>query len=61
MPLIRVDILEGRPEATKKELIERLTETLSDVMGTPPGATSVILQEHAKDNWAIGGVRYSDK
>ena len=61
MPMIRVDILEGRPDEKKKELIERLTDTLSDVLGTPPEATHVIVQEHPKTSWAVGGVRYSEK
>ena len=61
MPLIRVDILKGRPDEKKKELTERLTETLSDVLGTPPEATWVIVEEHDKENWATGGVRFSEK
>ncbi len=61
MPMIRVDILQGRPEAMKKELAERLTATLSEVMGTPPEATHVIIEEHDKRNWSVGGVRYIDK
>lgn len=61
MPMIRVDILAGRSEEMKKELAERLTETLSDVMGTPPAVTQVIISEHDKRHWSVGGVRYSDK
>lgn len=61
MPLIRVDILKGRPDEQKKELVERLTETLSDVLGTPPQATWVIVEEHDKENWSTGGVRFSEK
>ncbi len=61
MPMIRVDILKGRPDAKKKELIERLTQTLSDVLGTPPEVTGVIVTEHDKENWAVGGIRYSEK
>ncbi|MEL7471527.1 MAG: tautomerase family protein [Pseudomonadota bacterium] len=61
MPMIRVDILAGRPEETVKELQERLCQTLSDVLGTPPEATHVIVEEHDKRNWSVGGVRYLDK
>lgn len=61
MPLIRVDMLKGRPDGTKKELIERLTDTLSEVLGTPPEATWVIVEEHDKENWAIGGTRFAEK
>ncbi len=61
MPVIRVDILEGRSEEKKKELAERLTDAMSDVFGLPPEATHVIIEEHDKRNWSVGGVRYSDK
>ena len=61
MPMIRVDILEGRSEEMKKTLAERLTETLSEVMGIPPEATHVIIEEHDKRHWSVGGVRYIDK
>ena len=40
---------------------ERLTATLSDVMGIAPEATHVIINEHDKRNWSVGGVRYIDK
>lgn len=61
MPIIRVDILEGRSEEMKKEIAERLTATLSEVMGIPPAATHVLIEEHDKRHWSVGGVRYSDK
>ena len=61
MPMIRVDILEGRPEEMKKELAERLTQALSEVMGLPPDATHVVIEERDKRNWSVGGVRFIDK
>ena len=61
MPIVRVDILEGRSEEVKKQLSERLTTALSDVLGTPPEATHVIIEEHDKRHWSVGGVRYIDK
>lgn len=61
MPMIRVDILEGRSEEMKAELARRLTETLSEVMNTPPEATHCIIEEHDKRNWSVGGIRYIDK
>lgn len=61
MPFIRVDILEGRPEETVRELQEKLCATLSEVLGTPPEATHVIVEEHDKRNWSVGGTRFIDK
>ncbi len=40
MPLIRVDMLEGRTPEQKRELIRELTETTSRVLGTPRDASA---------------------
>ncbi|MEM7060357.1 MAG: tautomerase family protein [Pseudomonadota bacterium] len=61
MPMIRVDILAGRPEDKVRELQEKLCATLFEVLDTPPEATHVIVEEHDKRNWSVGGVRYIDK
>lgn len=61
MPVVRVEILEGREDAVKRELAARLTDVISETLGLPADATFVIIEEHPRANWAKGGVRYSDK
>lgn len=61
MPIVKIDILAGRDDATKRALAEKLTAAVSETLGLPPEATHVVIEEHDRANWAIGGVRFSDK
>jgi 4-oxalocrotonate tautomerase len=60
MPLIQVQILEGRPEEKIKELIVNLTSTASETLGAPKESIRVIVTEIPKSHWGIGGVPVSD-
>lgn len=59
MPILRVEILEGRSEEKKAELIEQLTLTVSRVLDAPAQNVRVILYEVPKGHWGIGGVPVS--
>ncbi len=61
MPMVRVEILEGRDDSVKRELAARITEVMSDVLKLPLEATHLIIEERPRANWATGGVRFSDK
>lgn len=55
MPFIQVNLMEGRDEKTKAELISALTDTLCDVLGSKPEQVRVQLIEVPTTNWGIGG------
>lgn len=55
MPVIKVDMWEGRPREKKKELIEKLTETACNVLGCPPSAVTIIIEDVKKENWGSDG------
>lgn len=61
MPIIRVEMLEGRTFEQKKEFVEALTEVTCKTLGTAPEAVDVILTEVKKTDWASGGVLWSEK
>lgn len=60
MPLIQVQIMEGRPPEKVKELIVNLTETVSETLGAPKQNVRVIVTEVPKTHWGIGGVPVSE-
>ena len=60
MPIVRVEMWPGRPHAQKAELARLITEAIVAVGKTTPEATTVIFEDVAKDNWAVGGVLASD-
>ena len=55
MPFLQVNMMEGRDEAKKAELIDALTKTLCEVLGSSPEQVRVQLIEVPTCNWGIGG------
>jgi len=60
MPIVRVEMWEGRTNAQKAELARVITEAVVTIAHATPEATIVIFDEIAKANWASGGVLASD-
>ncbi len=64
MPMIRVELFEGRSPEIKKELIKALTLETARVTGVSEASVDVIITEIKKENWGIAGepasVKYPD-
>jgi len=60
MPVITVEMWEGRTIEQKKKLVEGLTEAFTNI-GTPAEAVHIILRDIAKHNWASNGKLASEK
>ncbi len=54
MPVVIVEMWEGRTIEQKKQLVEGITSSFAKI-NTPPEAVQVILKDVPKHNWAIGG------
>ncbi len=61
MPTLRVELFEGRSADQKRALAKELTEACVRVLGSNPDSVDVIFQDVKKENWASGGVLWSDK
>lgn len=59
MPIINVQILEGRPEEKVEELIANITETVCSTLDSPKEAVRVIVTEVPKTHWGKAGVSIS--
>lgn len=55
MPYINVRITEGVTQAQKEAIIQRITDTMVDVLGKNPNTTFVVIDEVSKSDWGIGG------
>ena len=57
MPLVNVKLIEGVfDEAQKREMIEKLTETMVEIEGeNMRGVTFVVIDETKSGDWGIGG------
>ena len=60
MPLITVQMYEGRTMEQKRELVAALTEAIVRIARTTPEATQVIIQDVPRHNWASAGKLASD-
>ncbi|WP_134704193.1 2-hydroxymuconate tautomerase [Ammoniphilus sp. YIM 78166] len=61
MPFIRVDILEGRSEEMKRQLITELTDAAERALSAPRETIRVVLTEIPKQYWAVGGTPMSER
>ena len=56
MPLVRIDILEGRPPEVIEELHARVASLVAEIAGAPLDRVRTIVTEIPAANWGIGGV-----
>lgn len=61
MPLIQVDMFEGRTAEIKREFVEAITRETCRVLKCEPGAVQIILRDVKKSDWASAGVLWSEK
>ena len=54
MPVVIVEMWEGRTVAQKKQLVEGITSVITDT-GVPPEAVHIIIKDNPKHNWATAG------
>jgi 4-oxalocrotonate tautomerase len=54
MPVVIVEMWEGRTIEQKKQLVEGITASFVKI-GTPPQAVHIIMKDNPKHNWASGG------
>lgn len=55
MPVIRVEMLEGRSLAQKKEFAETVTREGARILACPPDAIQIVFVSVAKEDWAVAG------
>ena len=65
MPIVRVEMWEGRSVDQKKELVEVLSKETARVTGCDVSSIYVVIEEVKKENWGAGGelcsVKYPDE
>lgn len=61
MPMIRVEMFEGRTPEQKLNLVKAITQAAVDTLGIKPEAIDVVLYDIKKSDWATGGELWSEK
>lgn len=54
MPIVTVELWEGRTIEQKKQLVEGITSVITK-MGVSPEEVHIIIKDNPKHNWASGG------
>ncbi|MBX3606600.1 MAG: 4-oxalocrotonate tautomerase [Piscinibacter sp.] len=61
MPTIRVELFEGRTHEQKQALAREITAACVKVLGGSADGIDVLFYDIARQDWATGGVLWSDK
>ena len=61
MPTIHVEMFEGRTPEQKRNLVQALTQACVETIGAKPDSVDIVLVDVKKENWATGGVLWSEK
>ena len=60
MPIIRIEMFEGRSMDQKRACAEAVTRAWCDTCGGTPQAVSVVFTDVSRDDWATAGRLASD-
>ena len=61
MPVVRIEMYDGRSMDQKRELVKQITDVVARVTGNTPEGVHVIIEEVKRENWAIGGLLWPDR
>lgn len=60
MPTYHIEMLEGRTLEQKKKLVQEITRISVEVLGGSPAAVDILITDVKPENWASGGVLWSE-
>ncbi|WP_077328502.1 4-oxalocrotonate tautomerase [Virgibacillus siamensis] len=55
MPLVNIQVLEGRPQEKIDALMANVADTVSETLDAPKQNVRVIVSEVPKTHWSVGG------
>jgi 4-oxalocrotonate tautomerase len=61
MPVVTIQMWEGRSLAQKRALVRAVTDAMVEHAEARPDGLHVVIQEYPKENWARGGVLGVDR
>ena len=55
MPIITVDLFEGRSREQREKFARAVTDAAVDILKAPEDHTWVVFRDHPKTHWAMAG------
>jgi 4-oxalocrotonate tautomerase len=56
MPIITINLLEGRTDDLKEQLIHEVTEACHRAIGVPRESVRIVLSDMRKQHYGVGGI-----
>jgi 4-oxalocrotonate tautomerase len=61
MPIIRVEMWEGRSLEQKRRLAREVTDLVAEIIMCDPTTVRVLIDEYSRHDWAVGGQLQIDR
>lgn len=61
MPIVQIDMIEGRTIEQKRELVKKVTEVICETANCPAEAVTIVIRDAAKHHISKAGILMSDK
>lgn len=61
MPIVRVNMFEGRSLEKKRRLVQGITQLVAEVCEVSPEGVHVLIEEMSRDDWGRGGTLHRDR
>lgn len=61
MPIVQIELLEGRTIEQKRSLVEKVTQAIIESTGAPAEKISIIIRDMPKENYANAGKLACDR
>jgi len=61
MPIVQIDMIEGRTVEQKRELVKQVTAAICQTANCPAEAVTIVIREATKQHIAKAGILMSDK
>ncbi|MBO0427688.1 4-oxalocrotonate tautomerase [Vagococcus fluvialis] len=55
MPIVHIELLEGRTQEQKNEMVKEVTEAIVKTTGANRDAVHIVINDMEKGNYAVGG------
>jgi 4-oxalocrotonate tautomerase len=55
MPIVQVELLEGRTLAEKRLLVEKVTQAIVESLGAPAEKVTIIIRDMSRENFSKAG------
>ncbi len=61
MPIMRIELLEGRSTEQKRALVRELTDVVVASLGCEPAHVRIIITDVPRESWSVGGELMLDR